>query len=262
MVLKGKKVSKIKLIIPVLVGTIIISPWYVRNYIEFGELFYTSNAGAYLNAQYVELKHTGSGWSREQANDEYSDYFKQFIKSESIAEQEKLCLQHERDWYCNSLISRTSLHLILVEPLSAHLKALVNSVGMLFLSGGASNIINYLGIDGKEIIVNFQTIKFKGLESIKDFLNKINLFYLLILITTMSFTIVTRIIGIIGLFYMFKKSEWLPIGVLLIEVISLFTATYVYLGQSRFRIPLEPMLMLFTVVGVIYLVNRKQRNTA
>jgi hypothetical protein len=48
--------------------------------------------------------------------------------------------------------------------------------------------------------------------------------------------------------------------VFFIEVISLFTAAYLYLGQSRFRVPLEPMLMLFMVVGIIYIVNRRQGN--
>ncbi len=127
------------------------------------------------------------------------------------------------------------MQLILIEPMSVHFKALIDSLATLFLSGGASNITNYLGIDGKKDIVNFQTLEFRGIESIKYFLNNINLTYLLILIVTILFTIVTRVIGIIGLFYMFKKHEWLPIGVLLVEIIVIFTASYLYLGQSRFR---------------------------
>jgi hypothetical protein len=59
---------------------------------------------------------------------------------------------------------------------------------------------------------------------------------------------------------MLKKREFLPYGVFFIEVISLFTAAYLYLGQSRFRVPLEPMLMLLMVVGIIYIVNRRQGN--
>jgi 4-amino-4-deoxy-L-arabinose transferase-like glycosyltransferase len=257
-ILKQTKIRKIKLVVPVLIGAMVISPWYVRNYIEFDELFYTSNSGAYLNAQYIQLKHRGSGWSRERANERYYSYFKQFIKQENSAEQEKLCLQHKRDWFCSKQISHTSLQLILIEPMSVHFKALIDSLATLFLSGGASNITNYLGIDGKKDIVNFQTLEFRGIESIKYFLNNIDLPYLLILIVTMLFTIVTRVIGIIGLFYMFKKHEWLPIGVLLVEIIVIFTASYLYLGQSRFRVPLEPILMLLVVIGVAFLVNRRQ----
>jgi hypothetical protein len=150
--------------------------------------------------------------------------------------------------------------LILNEPVSAHFKALIDSWGTLFLSGGASNIRNYFGIKGKDAIVGFQTREFKGLESIKDLLKEMNLSYLFIFIVTMLFSVVMRIIGIVGLFYMLKNREFLPYGVFFIEVISLFTAAYLYLGQSRFRVPLEPMLMLLAVVGIIYIVNRRQGN--
>ena len=259
MILQGKRISKFKLTIPFLIGAIVISPWYIRNYVEFGDPFYTSNAGAYLKAQYVQLKHKGSGWSREQAISEHNIYFKKFIQDEST-EVQKFCLENERDWSCNRVLSRSSLQLMMSETFSVHFKALINSVGTLFLSGGASNIRNYLGIKGKGAIVGFQTHSFKGLESIKDLLKEMNLSYLLIFIITTLFAIVSRIIGIIGLFYMLKKREFLPYGVFFIEVISLFTAAYLYLGQSRFRVPLEPMLMLLMVVGIIYIVNRRQGN--
>ena len=52
----------------------------------------------------------------------------------------------------------------------------------------------------------------------------------------------------------------MPYGVFFIEVVSLFTAAYLYLGQSRFRVPIEPILMLFTVFGLIYFMNRKIKN--
>jgi len=29
-----------------------------------------------------------------------------------------------------------------------------------------------------------------------------------------------------------------------------------YLGQSRFRVPLEPFLMLFTVIGIFYMYQK------
>ena len=259
MILQGKRISKFKLAIPFLIGAIVISPWYVRNYVEFGEVFYTSNAGTYLKAQYIQLKHKGLGWSRDQGLDQHYKQYEKDLYDKPVNRQ-KLCLGHERNWSCNSLLSHSSLQLILKEPPVVHAKALVDSWGTLFLSGGASNIRNYLGIEGKSAIVSFQTQSFKGLETIKDLLKEMNLSYLLIFIITTLFAIVSRIIGIIGLFYMLKKREFLPYGVFFIEVISLFTAAYLYLGQSRFRVPLEPMLMLLMVVGIIYIVNRRQGN--
>jgi 4-amino-4-deoxy-L-arabinose transferase-like glycosyltransferase len=253
--LKGNSFSKLKLIVPLLAGLIIISPWYVRNYVEFGEVFYTSNAGSYLKSQYIQLKNKGVGWSRDKGIESHHKQFKEYLYNEPVDRRE-LCLVQERDWSCNSLLSRSSLQLILNEPFEVHAKALFDSWGTLFLSGGASNIRNYLGLDGKGLIVNFQTKSFNGLESIFKLLKNMDISYFIIFIFTMVFSVTSRIIGLIGFFYVLKNRKWHPFGLLLIEAISIFTASYLYLGQSRFRVPLEPLLMLFTVVGVLYIVKK------
>ena len=105
MLLKGRKVNVIRLVAPLLVGLIIISPWYIRNYVEFGKPFYTSNAGAYLKAQYIQLKHKGSGWSRDQAIDRHYIHFKKNILQDENLEKQRFCLQDERGWSCNGSLS-------------------------------------------------------------------------------------------------------------------------------------------------------------
>jgi hypothetical protein len=79
--------------------------------------------------------------------------------------------------------------------------------------------------------------------------------YFLIFIFTTSFSIISRVLGFVGIFFILKNKEWHPYGLLLVEVISIFTAAYLYLGQSRFRVPLEPLLMLLTMIGVLYIVR-------
>ena len=79
MILQGKRINKSKLTIPLLIGAIVISPWYVRNYVEFGEVFYTANAGSYLKSQYIQLKHKGLGWSRKQGVDRHNEQFEKYL---------------------------------------------------------------------------------------------------------------------------------------------------------------------------------------
>ena len=142
-----------------------------------------------------------------------------------------------------------------------HLKAFIHSWGTLFFSGGASNIRNYLGFDGKDLIVNFQNNPFNGLESIVKLVANMNFSYLFIFIFTTTFSIISRITGIIGVFYLLKNKKWRPYGVLLIEVVVVFTAAYLYLGQSRFRVPLEPILMLFSVIGILYMIKARKMDS-
>ena len=109
---------------------------------------------------------------------------------------------------------------------------------------------NYLGIPGKSNIVAFQRNKYDGFESIKLYLQSMNFAYMVIFIITTSFAILSRIIGIFGLFSTIKSGNFFkPTNIFLVTILILFTAMYLYLGQSRFRVPLEPILMIYTVIG-------------
>ena len=245
-----QKKQWIKLLVVVLVGGLVISPWYVRNYINSGEVFFTSNSGAYLKDQYLQLKNKGAGSSLEDAKKEHKKIFINYLDNNT---ETHFCLSHERHWSCNGALTHASLEAIIAEPLTVHMKALVDSWGTLFISGGASNIRNYLGLDGKILIVDFQNKSFNGLKSILKLVGDMNPAYFFIFILTIVFSVTSRILGIIGIYYLLKNREWRPYSLLLIGIISIFTAAYLYLGQSRFRVPLEPLLMLFTVVGVMYI---------
>jgi hypothetical protein len=116
-----------------------------------------------------------------------------------------------------------------------------------------------LGIDGKELVANFQNNSFKGFDSILKLIASMNVPYFLIFIFTTFFTIISRITGVLGVFYLLKNKEWRFYGVVLIEITAFLVASYLYLGQSRFRVPIEPILMLFSVLGILYILKFKYR---
>ncbi len=229
------KKNLVKVLGVLFIGGIVVSPWYIRNYIEFNELFFTSNSGTYLKDQYMQLKNKGSGWDVIDAKKEHKKLFIDYLQHKG---ESNFCLDNERHWSCNVALTHVSLTAIQKEPLTAHIKTLIDSWGTLFLSGGASNIRNYLGFDGKSLIVNFQTKSFNGLNSVVKLVKDMNFPYFLIFIFTTSFSIISRVLGFVGIFFILKNKEWHPYGLLLVEVISIFTAAYLYLGQSRFRVPL------------------------
>jgi len=75
--------------------------------------------------------------------------------------------------------------------------------------------------------------------------------YFLIFVFFSSFAVLSRILGVMGLFNAFKNKENWPYLFIFLFVLLLFTAMYLYLGQSRFRVPLEPILMILTAMGII-----------
>ena len=146
---------------------------------------------------------------------------------------------------------------IIKEPISSHTKAFLSSWGYLYLSGGASNIRNYFGLLGKEHIISFQKRRSDGISGIVSFIKTINMSYLVILIATTGFSFATRFLGLIGLFSLVKSSNTIrSYAAIIIMVLLLFTAMYLYLGQSRFRVPLEPFLMIFSTIAIFNFCDR------
>jgi hypothetical protein len=66
----------------------------------------------------------------------------------------------------------------------------------------------------------------------------------------MLFVFVVRTMAFIGIYRIIKDKEGILYLIVLFSVLLLFTAMYLYLGQSRFRVPLEPILMLLAVLGL------------
>ena len=167
------------------------------------------------------------------------------------------CLNNGRDPVCDKYVFRAVLTAIFNEPIETHIKALVNSWGILYFSGGASNFRNYVGLKGNSIIVDFQQEKYQAFDSIIRLIKRMDLGYLLIFIIFTSFAVITRFIGIIGFYRNIKNTDTIIYLIAIVGVLIIFTAMYLYLGQSRFRVPLEPILMLLTVLAF----NKKSINT-
>jgi 4-amino-4-deoxy-L-arabinose transferase-like glycosyltransferase len=245
-----------RIIVLILTSLLVVSPWYARNYSLFGEAFLSSNSGAYLKDQYSQLLRVGNNWSGDEALEKIeleirSDYTKNNVS--------KLCLEKvgERRWSCDSDLTRVMVSGILSEPVNSHIYALFYSWSNLYLAGGASNIRNYLGIPGKNKIVSFDQGKYGGVDDIISLIRSIDFSYLFILIFTTAFSITSRILGLVGIYSLVKDRNMWPYLIVLMGIIILLTGMYLYLGQSRFRVPMEPILMLLSVIGFY---NIKIRN--
>ncbi len=159
------------------------------------------------------------------------------------------CLHDDREPYCYSYVADSVLVGILDEPIKAHIKALIQSWGNLYFSGGASNFRNYIGLEGRSLVVSYDREDFHGFDSIIKLIKKMDVGYFLIFSIFTSFAIVTRFIGFVGLYKTIKNPETVTYLIIIVAILVIFTAMYLYLGQSRFRVPLEPILMLLTVLA-------------
>ena len=238
-----------KAIIPLLVALTIVSPWYVRNYINTGEYFLSTTGGYFFYDNHIQLLQRGDGHIHSDAVKIAHKELSDVLGDRGV---DLNCAGDRRHWKCHKHVFSAVLHNVMDRSFESHAKALAYSWGVLYLSGGASNIRNYLGYSGNQAIVTFQHETFDGINSIKKLFQNAGFPYTVLLIVTMLFVLVTRLMALIGIFIaVYKKENTIYIAILLFELV-LFTIMYLYLGQSRFRVPLEPILMLLAVLSLRY----------
>ncbi|SVB58169.1 uncharacterized protein METZ01_LOCUS211023, partial [marine metagenome] len=74
--------------------------------------------------------------------------------------------------------------------------------------------------------------------------------YLLVVSLTTGFTIALRLFGFLGLYKSLTGRHLLPINIFYLLTICSYLVTYFVISTSRFRAPLEPILILYATIGL------------
>ena len=140
---------------------------------------------------------------------------------------------------------------------SALLRAWIST----FIGGGISPIAQYMQIRTPDTRALHE--EYRGPISFGVyFLEAINSSpgYILLFIIGTGFALIGRFLGIVGfLGYSYRRSL-LPYNLLYVGCIVIFTATYLFIGVSRFRAHLEPILAIYGVLGITILLQRSKRS--
>lgn len=240
-------------ILAALVAVMTISPWAVRNQVMFGATFLTTNAGWYLQDQYRQLLHNGHGMSNADTKAQAEVRVMEKLPGLKMNREELDGLPRNAQ---SRILSPIYLDAILDVDIAVHAKAMAMSLLELYFSGGASNFRNYLGIDGKQAVVQYQGESRSGLfDPLSRLFSQIGFGYAFLLAVTLSFAIVMRVAGIVGLIGSLRSEKFSPVWIYL-AIMGVLTLSYLYLGQSRFRIPLEPYLAVLAATGIAMLRDR------
>ena len=120
-------------------------------------------------------------------------------------------------------------------------RALAWSWGRFLLSGGEGELHRLFGLEGA---AGSDPIPFYGLK-----------------MAALIFVLGARVVGLLGLLEMLRRREW-RLLVLCIGLVLLFMAGTFMVGQPRYRLPIEPQLMLFTTFGVYFVRSMRARQIA
>ena len=69
---------------------------------------------------------------------------------------------------------------------------------------------------------------------------------------TTLYSILTKIIAFIGFIYLLINKNY-KILFILITILTTYTILFLFVGNSRFRVPLEPLILFFTINGLLFL---------
>ncbi len=134
--------------------------------------------------------------------------------------------------------------------LSVIAKATVYGWGQFFGAAGAANFHNLLGLDAPSAFATMREKNFEShLGSVIDALKHSSAAAVAISITAFAFVIALRALGLVGIAWMFMRRHY---AVLLTcaGLIAYFAVFHLFIGNSRYRLPMEPALIFLALYGI------------
>jgi hypothetical protein len=141
-------------------------------------------------------------------------------------------------------------------PLSTHLKTALRSAAQYLLAPGAGNWHGLFGTGTGEMSrAWFESDQSSPLHIVRLFVASAPPAALAISIICLAVLIVLRTLGLVGIAWLFIRRDW-ALLVVLTGLITYFTLVHVYVGNSRYRLSVEPALGMLAVAGLAALGRR------
>lgn len=128
-----------------------------------------------------------------------------------------------------------------------------------FGGGGSVNFYNLLSIDRVKTIDKNQAILHSSrLESVYDSLSGAPIQAILISALSYCYVIIIRGLGILGIIKMIKKREY-SLLLIIVGLIMYFAMTALFVGNSRYRLPVEIGFVVLALYGLLFLKDKKDK---
>jgi len=230
---------------------IVIFPWSARNYFTFQMFSPVTHQSSQLEYNLRRLV----SYNPSVSNIEL--YIRDLINSELVTNGQSICINEiHRTRSCSKAIDRAYVHGILIQPWSSILEATISASIRTLFTGGSTRIVNYLGIDNEEPYLHIlRPFDSQTIDDVLSSVAKSGKAYLLVISLTIGFTIALRLFGFLGLYKSLTVRHLLPINIFYLLTIGSYLVAFFVVSTSRFRAPLEPILMLYAAVGLTNFVD-------
>jgi len=219
----------------------ILMPWATRNYVVFGDFGLVQSGAIQSRYYYRTLRAYGMPESTKAVE--------MYLLERGY---DPSCIDSgEPGSGCEKAVRNAYMNLILSAPKTILAKAGTAAIAKTLLSGGTSTITKYLGLHPTEGNYNIQ--EQLNWESLKEFLAKMHQQippYLLLFLLITAFPLATRGLGLIGIIRAISTPASHGHLIFHTLMIILLITMYGLQGWSRFRVPMEPILMIFAAIAL------------
>jgi hypothetical protein len=147
-------------------------------------------------------------------------------------------------------------------PIAVHLQAAMNAHAQFLFSGGAGSFHGLLGTGAGSMVRQlYDAPKLDIITAFRNYLASAESYALLLTVLALAFVAVTRILDVIGLVWLAASRRWAPL-LIVVCLVGYFAALTVYVGHSRYRLAIDPLLMLTATIGFAALRQRFERRAA
>lgn len=159
----------------------------------------------------------------------------------------------------NKALAGEGMRILLSYPVLDFTKALYRSVTQFFFAGGAGNWHNLFGVGAESLSEAWFTNEQDDLWGLlKRLFEGVPPAGLVFSALAIGFAVITRIVGLIGLISLFNRDR-IALVLVISGFVSYFALIHVFVGNSRYRVSVEPMLMLLFLSGLSWLRHRLHR---
>ncbi|MHA1537433.1 MAG: ArnT family glycosyltransferase [Alphaproteobacteria bacterium] len=242
-----------------LVALVAISPWLWRNH-EVGHGYRLStyeSMSYYLWGSAGQIEMIASGVSEREAEKRMAARRADFIARQG----EGWKRLGEREQYRR--LAYAGLDAIRGAEAGAIARVVIAATLQFFAAGGAGDLHNLVGLEAsnpyqKAVTGGYSSYENAWLASLRDSAPAT----LAISIIALGFVVLLRILGIAGMVTLARRREW-RVLLVLGAAIAYFALVIPFYGNSRFRVGIEPLLILLALYGFSGLREvRRRRRTA
>ena len=141
-------------------------------------------------------------------------------------------------------------------PFQEYAKPIAKSFANFFFSGGSGNWHNLLETNKQSKLVSIASnvSNQQSVTMVREILGNFGFWSITITVLCLLFSLLLKLMSLVGVYDLFKRKQF-AVLIVCLALIAYFCATTLFLGQSRYRVPVEPYFSVLATFGLLKLLK-------